>query len=242
MKTKKLTLIELLISMAIFTLMVALLIKAFQVSTDTASRLEKQSQAYDYGRLAMNLITDDLNKHIASESKTFKYNSTSGEYDEFNKSLYFFAESDTQNGAIVFFTQSPEADEFNINYVKAVEYRITTIGNSTGLFRREKNYVPENRSGVDNLFTSLFNNNIHHFETLTSTTDESLVISNDNLVSFSIEVKGTDLNNNKVNFSNTGKQTLKEVEQIRFAIELKDQNASGDSTNRHFTRTVFLKR
>lgn len=244
-RKSKLTLIELLISMAIFSLMVSLLIKSFQVSSSTAAKLEDQSQAYDYARLTMGIITDDLNKNITNELKKFEYDSTSKAYLEKNKSLYFYVKADESNAELSFFIQSADTDSTNsdIQTIKAINYKINTEGNITGLYRYAKNYSPNNNAGKG-IPTELFDQDINSLSTLSSPDDTSLLITDENLVKFTVYVDGEAVSGaNPIIAENpsAGEFILKKLEKVRIELELKDAKDSGSTTNRTFTRTVFLK-
>lgn len=257
MKKLKLTLIELLISMAIFTVMMSLLIKAFQLTTDTASKLEDQTQVYDFARLTMNLVNDDLAKHITHELKKFEYDSTSKSYLEKNKSLYFYTKTDSSEAEICFFIQSNEGDSNNnsIKNIKAIHYKMDTINGTTGLYRYEKNFSPNNTSyGIK---SQVFEHQTtpNYLANLDSPDDISLIISDKSIVNFSVYVTGThiDANNDGIpdhqnitvgddsTTPSIGTYILKDIEQVRISLELVEENTGPNST-RTFTRTMYLQK
>ena len=246
MKKSQLTLIELLISMAIFTVMISLLIKAFQVSSDVSSRLEEQTQVYDQARLALNLITDDLNKTVIHELKKFESDNhpTTPTYSETNKSLYFYAKADATDGQLCFFTQSQDTNSTNsgIKYLKAINYRIATENAKTGLYRYEKNYDPNTTSNAD--ITDLFNNNENHLDIINTADadDTSLIIQDDRLIDWAIYVEGTNIADTEHTLNNTRDVILKELKQIRVELKMKEVNQSETTSLRTFSRTIFLNK
>ena len=153
MKRQKLTLIELLISMALFTIMLAILIKAFQMTSDVSQRENASIAQNEVALITLNLLSSDLDKVDFGELENY-YKSSASEYSTFDKSSRFYI--DTTNNDIRFFTSSD--DETQIN---AIQYRYSE---TDGLVRYEKSFT-KTIDASDYVYT---NNSINVASTLTN--------------------------------------------------------------------------
>lgn len=127
-KKYKLTLIELLISMAIFSIMMSLLIKSFQLASDVSSNSESTIRVLEKSQLSLSLMSSELKQALTRNSTTWINTNTKGDYELFDKSLNFFI--DVDNKDLRFFI--PSATERKIY---AIQYKHDS---SKGLLRFEK--------------------------------------------------------------------------------------------------------
>lgn len=150
-KKLNLTLIELLISMAIFSVMMTLLIKSFQLATDVSSNSESTIQTLEKSQLSLGLLSSELKQALSRSSMTWLMIPGPGstlESKSFDKSLSFFIDIDEagqDNESIRFFKPSPETDKI---YVIQYKYNTSATGEK-GLVRYEKelsNNFESNRS------------------------------------------------------------------------------------------------
>lgn len=130
MKKHKLTLIELLISMALFTLMLGVLIKAFQMTSDVSQRQNSTITQNEIALMTLNLLSNDLNKVDYGELENY-YKADSTQYSTFDKSSRFYV--DTTNNDIRFFISSSDETQ-----IVAVQYRYSE---TDGLVRYEKSFA-----------------------------------------------------------------------------------------------------
>ena len=131
MKKAKLTLIELLISMAIFTIMITLLIKAFQLSSDLSSKQESKTQKLEQSQLILSLLSTELKKAIVREGKTW-VRTNQDDYSSLNKSLNFFIDTTDGQESIRFFYPNTDYRKINV-----IEYKVV----AGDLKRFEKEFV-----------------------------------------------------------------------------------------------------
>ena len=139
MKKFKLTLVELLISMALFSLMLSVLIKAFQMASETSERQIQVMTLNELALVSLNLISDDLDSvdhgelrsyfKLASGSSYDPINNVSA-YGSLNKSANFYFDAD--NNDVRFFTESVDSSK-----VTAIQYIYTA---EDGLVRYSKDY------------------------------------------------------------------------------------------------------
>lgn len=269
-KSFKLTLIELLISMAIFTIMISLLIKAFQVTADTQSRLDSQFQSYDYARLAMNLVQSDLSQLRLEELKTYKLkDATTQEFAEYNKSLYLWVNTQeynissisTDTPLLCFFTTNHHSEnQWGLKYVNAIEYGISS---DKDLYRREVNIELEDISGggrlsIFRIFGYSNDNPTNHLNTLiggnspyglsesTTSTGQSnftssSVIPYPQMSKIKLSVDGVQTDGNTVTINDSNSNiVLKSINDLNLDFELQD--VEGDqSTIRNFSRKISFK-
>ena len=129
MKKAKLTLIELLISMAIFSLMIAILLKAFTLTTEVSTRTATQVELNESATVALNIMSQDLaDAYIGITESYYKKDAT--EYITYDKSSWFYF-NQTDND-IRFFKKASET-----NKIAAIQY---VYDDAKGLVRYEKTF------------------------------------------------------------------------------------------------------
>ena len=137
MKRSKLTLIELLISMALFTVMLGILIKAFQLATDLNSTQTETITLNETALVTLNLVASDLNNVSQGELENY-YKEDNTKYSTLSKDAHFFMDfTEDGNGAVTemdirFFITS------NNENVSAIQY---IYNEDQGLVRYEKSFT-----------------------------------------------------------------------------------------------------
>ena len=138
MKRAKLTLIELLISMALFTVMLGILIKAFQLATDLNSTQTETITLNETALVTLNLLANDLANISQGELENY-YKEDNSKYSTLSKDAHFyldFIEGDNGNVTemdIRFFRNSSNNEQ-----VTAIQY---IYNEEQGLVRYEKSFT-----------------------------------------------------------------------------------------------------
>lgn len=133
MKTHKLTLIELLISMAIFTVMISLLIKAFQVTSDLSSQQESRTQKIEQSQLALGLMASELKAAMVRRGTSWV---RTGEnvYTKVDKSMHFYIDTTDGSEEIRFYYPNEDYSQRWQTYISLIQYKMV----NGSLMRYEK--------------------------------------------------------------------------------------------------------
>lgn len=159
-KLRRLTLIELLISMAIFSVMMTLLIKSFQLATDVSSNSESTIKVLEKSQLSLNLLSTELKQALTRSSKSW-INAPNSDgvlvSIPLDKSLSFSIDVNTKS--ITFFKPSEESDKIYV-----VQYRHNSSGSGEkGLIRYEKeldnNFVSDRKKSYNQIDSKIADSN-----------------------------------------------------------------------------------
>lgn len=116
--------------MAIFTVMLSILIKGFQMASDISQKQSSTINQNEVALVTLNLLSQDLDKVDHGQLENY-YKASTNEYSSFNKSSHFYINID--NNDIRFFTSSDDETK-----ITAIQYKFT---NTEGLVRYEKSFT-----------------------------------------------------------------------------------------------------
>lgn len=124
MKKYKLTLIELLISMAIFTIMMSLLIKAFQLTTDLSSAQESKTKKIEQSQLALSLMANELKAALVREGTSW-IRTGENTYEKVDKSMHFYINTVKGSEELRFYYPNTNFNDSDPKtYVNVIQYKV----------------------------------------------------------------------------------------------------------------------
>ena len=138
-----------------------------------------------------------------------------------NHSLYFFADTRADSREICFFAHNPStgAGSADLHYITAYSYRYVA---DKGLCRYERLYSPTDRGeSITDVFSQ--NGGVNYLSNFTD--NEEIIVPSDFLSAedFTFKIKGSDLNNNSINFESADNQRIfKAIDKIQINLYLSE--------------------
>lgn len=215
---KKLTLIELLISMAIFTILITILMKAFGATSEISSRTDAKLSSSDKSRFVLNLLSDDIQQAIVEQKTNYEYNSATQNTTLNDKSLYLYFDDNKQD--LRFYI--PGEDH---NSIRVIQY---LINDSDKTLKRHETTL--SREYANNDFSSYFGQNPPD----ESSNEGDTLIPSVNFVSAAISINATPAT------LNDSPYLYQAIDSVEISLELKPKKGSSYE-NRLYSRKIFIE-